>query len=67
MNCSSCDRFYHAFCAEYRDFGKGWHCGHCMNRICAVCGCPVFNGLSVIQCKGQKELFEILCLLCVHR
>ena len=55
VKCSSCDRFYHAFCAEYRDFGKGWHCGHCMNRICTVCGCPVFNGSSVIQCKGRKN------------
>lgn len=55
VKCSSCDRFYHSFCAEYRDFGKGWHCGHCMNRMCAVCGCPVFNGSSVIQCKGRKN------------
>ena len=55
VKCSSCDRFYHSFCAEYRDFRKGWHCGHCMNRICSVCGCPVFNGSSVVQCKGRKN------------
>lgn len=55
VKCSSCERFYHSFCVEFRDIRKGWHCGHCMAQICSVCGNPVFNGSSVIQCKGRKK------------
>ena len=55
VKCSSCERPYHSFCVEFRDIKKGWHCGHCMYQICSVCGTPLFNGSSVIQCKGRKN------------